>query len=127
MLAEEGMDAAPREWMYFKLIVSKQRTSDPIDVYRNLLAIPPKGIKHFLPLLEIMMTLSMSTAIVERGFSHMNIVKNATSRQMKPLFTMFIGLNSLSTIAVFVESVIMISKRGKKCLIPFGGIASRFM
>ena len=68
--------------MYFKLIVSKQRTSDPIDVYRNLLAMPPKGIKHFLPLLEIMMTLSMSTTIVERGFSHMNIVKNATCTSM---------------------------------------------
>ena len=37
-----------------------------------------KGIRHFLPLLEITMTLSMSTAIVERGFSLMNIVKSAT-------------------------------------------------
>ena len=33
---------------------------------------------HFLPLIEIMLTISMSTAIVERGFSHMNNVKDAT-------------------------------------------------
>ena len=78
VLTEEELEAAPMEWMNFKLAVSKQRTSDPIDVYGNLLALPPKGIRHFLPLLEIMMTLSMSTAIVERGFSHMNIVKSAT-------------------------------------------------
>ena len=78
MLTEEELEAVPMEWINFKLTVSKQRTSDPIDVYWNLLAIPPKGIRHFLPLLEIMMTLSMSTAIVERGFSHMNIVKSAT-------------------------------------------------
>ena len=43
------------------------------------------------------------------------------------LFTMFMWLNPLSTIAVLIESVIMISRRGKKCLIPFGGIASRFL
>ena len=35
------------------------------------------------------------------------------------LFTMFMWLNPLSTIAVLIESVIMISRRGKKCLIPF--------
>ncbi len=33
---------------------------------------------HFLPLVEIMLTISMSTAIVERGFSHMNNVKDST-------------------------------------------------
>ena len=67
---------------YFKPTVSKQSTSDPIDVYGNLLELPPKGIRHFLPLLEIMMTLSTSTAIVERGFSHMNIVINAKLKSL---------------------------------------------
>ena len=34
-------------------------------------------MKNILPLLEIMLTHSMSTARVERGFSHMNIIKNS--------------------------------------------------
>ena len=37
----------------------------------------PVEMKHFLSLIEIMMTHSMSTAIVERGFSIMNVVKDA--------------------------------------------------
>ena len=38
---------------------------------------PSVSMKHFLQLLEIMLTLSMSTAQGERGFSHMNIIKRA--------------------------------------------------
>ena len=43
-----------------------------------MLTIPQEGISHLLPLLDIMMTLYLITAIIERGFSHMNIVKSAT-------------------------------------------------
>ena len=39
---------------------------------------PPESFKKFMALIEIMMTISMSTAVVERGFSHMNIVKSST-------------------------------------------------
>ena len=31
-----------------------------------------------MSLIKIMMTVSMSTAVVERGFSHMNLVKSST-------------------------------------------------
>ena len=40
-------------------------------------------MKHFLPLIEIMLTHSMSTARVERGFSHMNIIKSSGRSQLR--------------------------------------------
>ena len=78
MLSEEDVDAVPREWLDFKLHVIKLRSSEPKSVYKDFLMAPPHHIRHLMPLVQIMMTLSMSTAIVERGFSHMNIVKNST-------------------------------------------------
>ena len=54
------------------------RYSDPKVVYHDLLVLQPKNIIHVFPLIEIMLTHSMSTAIVERGFSHMNIIKAET-------------------------------------------------
>ncbi len=61
-----------------KMHVKHLRTSDPKVVFRDLLVRPPPNMVHFLPLVEIMLTISMSTAIVERGFSHMNNVKDST-------------------------------------------------
>ena len=40
-------------------------------------------MKNFLPLIEIMLTLSMSTAQVERGFSHMIIIKRSERTQLR--------------------------------------------
>ena len=40
-------------------------------------------MKHFLPLVEIMLTISMSTAQVERGFSHMNIIKRSERTKLR--------------------------------------------
>ena len=78
MLSEEDVDAVPREWLDFKLHIIKLRTYEPKSVYKDLLLGPPHAIRHFMTLVQIMMTFSMSTAIIERGFSHMNIVKNST-------------------------------------------------
>ena len=78
LLSEEDINAIPRDWLAFKMHVRKLRTSDPKEVFRDLLQLPPKNFINILPLIEIMLTLSMSTAIVERGFSHMNNVKDST-------------------------------------------------
>ena len=78
LLSEEEVEAIPREWQDFKLHVHHLRTSDPKAVFRDLLVRPPTSMIHFLPLVEIMLTISMSTAIVERVFSHMNNVKEST-------------------------------------------------
>ena len=61
-----------------KMDVRKLQTSDPKEVSRDLPQQPPKNFINILPLIEIMLTLSMSTAIVERGFSHMNNIKDST-------------------------------------------------
>ena len=54
------------------------RTDHPKVVFKDLLICPPSNMIHFLPLIEIMLTISMSTAIVERVFSHMNNVNDLT-------------------------------------------------
>ena len=78
LLSEEEINTIPRDWLAFKMHIRKLRTSDPKEVFRDLLQLPPKNFINILPLIEIMLTLSMSTAIVERGFSHMNNVKDST-------------------------------------------------
>ena len=78
LLSKEEVDAIPREWQDFKLHVRHLRTSDPKAVFKDLLIRPPSSMIHFLPLVEIMLTISMSTAIVERVFSHMNNIKDST-------------------------------------------------
>ena len=78
LLSIEEVEAIPREWQAFKMHVRHRRTSDPKAVFRDLLVRPPASMVHFLPLVEIMMTISMSTAIVERLFSHMNNIKDST-------------------------------------------------
>ena len=77
-LSMEEVEAIPREWQAFKMHVCHLRTSDPKAVFRDLLVRPPASMVHFLPLVEIMLTISMSTAIVERLFSHMNNIKDST-------------------------------------------------
>ena len=78
LLSMEEVDAIPGEWQAFKMHVCHLRTSDPKAVFRDLLVRPPPSMVHFLPLVEIMLTISMSTAIVERLFSHMNNIKDST-------------------------------------------------
>ena len=78
LLSEEEVDAIPREWLAFKMHVRKLRTSNPLFVFRDLVRLPPTDFKHILPLIEIMLTLSMRTAVVERGFSHMKNIKDPT-------------------------------------------------
>ena len=73
-----AINAIPKEWLAFKMHVRNLRTSDPKLVFRDLLRLPPNNFIHILPLIEMMLTLSMSTAIVERGFSHMNNIKDST-------------------------------------------------
>ena len=83
ILTDEELEAALDEWLNFKLHVSRMRTSDLKKVYRDLLIQPPVAMKNFLPLVEIMLTLSMSTARVETGFSHMNVIKGSDRSQLR--------------------------------------------
>ena len=78
LLSKDEVEAIPGEWRAFKMHVRHLRTSEPKAVFRDLLISQPSSMIHFLPLVEIMLTISMSTAIVERCFSHMNNVKDST-------------------------------------------------
>ena len=80
MLTEVEVRNIPKEFASFKIYASKLRTSQPDMVFRDLLLMPPQSFQNFLSLIKIMMTVSMSTAVVEQGFSHyhMNIVKSST-------------------------------------------------
>ena len=78
VLTEEEVNFIPREFADFKVCVSKQKATKPNVVFRDMLLMPPESCKHFMSLVQIMLTISMSTAVVERGFSHMNIVKSST-------------------------------------------------
>ena len=57
VLTEDELQAAPQEWLSFKLHVCHQRTADLKTVYRDLLIQPPVAMKNFLPVVEIMLTL----------------------------------------------------------------------
>ena len=82
ILTKEEVAAAPGAWTAFKIHVDQLRTTSPKEVFKNLLLGSPQRLKCILPLLEIMLTISMSTAIVERGFSHMNIIKGVTRTRL---------------------------------------------
>ena len=42
----------------------------------------PENFKNVMSLIQIMLTISMSTAVVERGFSHINILNSSIRTQL---------------------------------------------
>ena len=67
ILTEDQQAAILDEWVDLKLMIHRRRMETPQDVYKSLLAARPDSIKNVLLLVEIMVTLSPSTATVERG------------------------------------------------------------
>ena len=55
----------------------------PLDVYANLLSSRPDSLKHILVLVELMLSLSPSTAKCERCFSAMNRIKTNLKTRME--------------------------------------------
>ena len=53
-----------------------------LDVFSNILMSPPDDVKDCLVLIDLLITLSLSTAKCERGFSTMNQLKNSTRTLM---------------------------------------------
>ena len=53
-----------------------------LDVFSNILMSPPDDVKDCLVLSDLLITLSLSTAKCERGFSTMNQLKNSTRTLM---------------------------------------------
>ena len=74
-LTEEEETSIIAQWPALRTRLVRQKAISPNDVFSNLLASRPDDIKDCLILLDLMLTLSPSTAKCERGFSAMNHLK----------------------------------------------------
>ncbi|XP_067656447.1 zinc finger protein 862-like [Haliotis asinina] len=77
ILTDEERSSIPSEWQTLKVQVSMQRKSHPLAVYTSILQRQEESVKHILVLLNMLVTVSPSTAACERLFSNMNFVKNS--------------------------------------------------
>ena len=76
LLTEEEVNSIPNEWQTLKVQVSMQRTYHPLAVYISILQRKEDSVKHINALLQLLLTISPSTAACERLFSQMNLVKS---------------------------------------------------
>ena len=74
-LTEEEERNITAQWPALRTRLVRQKAISPNDVFSNLLASRPDDVKDCLVLLDLMLTLSPSTAKCERGFSAMNHLK----------------------------------------------------
>lgn len=74
-LTEEEEGNITAQWPALRTRLVRQKAISPNDVFSNLLAARPDDVKDCLILLDLMLTLSPSTAKCERGFSAMNHLK----------------------------------------------------
>ena len=75
-LTEEEKTSIIAQWPALHTRLARQKAMSPNDAFSNLLASRPDDVKDSLILLDLMLTLSPSTAKCERGFSTMNHLKS---------------------------------------------------
>lgn len=83
LLTQEEKDNAVGQWLDLKLIINRNRGT--LEAYESLMGVggdDKENIKHILPLVNIMLTISPSTAECERGFSAMNKIKTGSRTSM---------------------------------------------
>lgn len=87
LLKEEEKEKILQEWMDLKMWLSEHRGRKLDCLYTDLFTENPEHLSHILLLVKVMLTVSTSTAICERGFSCMNRVKTSyhTSLQSETL------------------------------------------
>ncbi len=71
-----------KQWPDLKVAVTGHKKLKPVEVYQNLLAAQPEELQAILLLVELALTLSPSTAGVERGFSAMKQIKSSKRSRM---------------------------------------------
>ena len=76
LLTEKEKENILDQWPMLRTRLSRQKANNPVDVFANLLASKPDDVKDCLVLVDLMMTLSPSTAKCERSFSAMNQLKS---------------------------------------------------
>ena len=75
-LTEEEKTSIIAQWPALRTRLARQKAMSPNDAFSNLLASRPDDVKDSLILLDLMLTLSPSTAKCEQGFSTMNHLKS---------------------------------------------------
>ena len=65
------------QWPILRQRLARQKMHKTLDVFSNILMSPPDDVKDCLVLIDLLVTLSPSTAKCERGFSTMNQLKNS--------------------------------------------------
>ena len=89
VLTEEEQTAIPHEWPAFIASVkARKRTKMAHEILSDLLASDQEGIRNLLILIRIMVTLSPSSASVERGFSQMKALKSAKRSRMQKQYSL---------------------------------------
>jgi len=76
LLTEKEKENILDQWPMLRSRLSRQKANSPVDVFANLLASKPDNVKDCLILVDLMMTLSPSTAKCERSFLAMNQLKS---------------------------------------------------
>ncbi len=71
-----------KQWPDLKIAVTGQKRLKPVEVYQNLVAAQPEELQAILLLVELVLTLSPSTAGVEHGFSAMKQIKSLKRSRM---------------------------------------------
>ena len=76
IFSKEEQAAMPREWRALKSRIVHQKHLRPVDVYENICQESPENLSNIMGIIHIALTVSCSTAVVERGFSLMKACKD---------------------------------------------------
>lgn len=75
LLTDEDQTRIPDEWQQLKVRLSKQKGAHPLAALSQILQLSEKTFTHISTLIELLLTISPSTAACERSFSSMNLIK----------------------------------------------------
>ena len=70
LLSDDDKEGAVFQWQELKIYLFSHQAMKPLDIYANLLSSRPDSLKHILVLVELMLSLSPSTAKCERCFGY---------------------------------------------------------
>ena len=84
LLSEEEKESACEEWIDLKMYIGRYINRPMVDAYESIMGNQDiDHLRHILPLVSIMLTISPTTAECERGFSQMNKVKTQLRISLK--------------------------------------------
>ena len=83
LLSDGEKEGAVFQWQELKIYLFNHQAMKPLDIYATLLSSRPDSLKHILVIVELMLSLSPSTAKCERCFSAMNRIKTNLKTRME--------------------------------------------